>query len=194
MKLSTLMERYSKLCTMCYNDKHTKQRFPLPKPEGDSYFAFGAVRKTQIILPPKSSISDALEDGFLSNSELTSLLNIFKRLTDPVDNFDSCCNESQSHKLNFVGKNVCLTGDFTYGSKQEIASILASNGAVLQNSVTKQTDILVVGGCGSDKWTNGSYGGKIKKAMEYNEKGIDIKIIKECEISYLLEGVLCVSR
>ena len=46
-------------------------------------------------------------------------------------------------------------------------------------TVTKKTDILIVGDFECQSYSNGSYGTKVKKAMEYNDKGLNIQIIKE---------------
>ena len=57
--------------------------------------------------------------------------------------------------------------------------MLSERGAVLQKGVTKKTNIVLVGDCGSDAWVAGNYGTKVKKAMELQEKGIEISIVRE---------------
>lgn len=43
----------------------------------------------------------------------------------------------------------------------------------------KSTDIVIVGGLGSKAWSYGTYGSKVMKAMELNEKGCNIIIVHE---------------
>ena len=39
-----------------------------------------------------------------------------------------------------------------------------------------------MGGCGSEAYSLGSYGTKVKKAMELQEKGVPVKVINECDL------------
>lgn len=79
------------------------------------------------------------------------------------------------------GKQICLTGDFDCGSKGEITAKLESLGAIVQKTVSGKTNYLIVGKHGSDKWSYGNYGSKVKKALDLQSQGKDIKIIKEEE-------------
>ena len=81
-----------------------------------------------------------------------------------------------------LGKLVCLTGEFKYGQKSEVTKLLEEKGAMCKDGVTSKTDLLIVGGQGSSSWKCGTYGGKIKKAMEMMEKGATIKIYDEDEV------------
>lgn len=121
-----------------------------------------------------SSVHSILADGLIEPTELEKLLLLCNKLTDPVHY--SCCSCST---LQIEGKNIVLSGEFCHGSKAEIEHMLSSRGAVLQKSVTRKTDLLLVGDCGSDAWVAGNYGTKVKKAMELQEKGIDISIVRE---------------
>lgn len=78
-----------------------------------------------------------------------------------------------------TNKVICLTGEFAHGAKSDIASKLVAMGAQMSDNVTKKVNILVVGSVGSQAWTYGNYGGKVKKAMELRDKGSDITIIGE---------------
>lgn len=52
-------------------------------------------------------------------------------------------------------------------------------GMTCKNTITNNTNILIVGDLGSNDWKCGSYGEKIKRAKEMQEKGLDILIIGE---------------
>lgn len=79
----------------------------------------------------------------------------------------------------FVGKQICLSGEFELCTKSEFTSKLLSIGGIVKNSVTSKTDFLIVGSKGSERYNFGNYGTKVKKALELQEKGKHIKIIKE---------------
>ena len=80
------------------------------------------------------------------------------------------------------GKNCCLTGDFVYGSKGEVEKYLKSLGATIHHSMTKSTQVLIVGARGSAAWTHNNYGSKVEKAMEYRNQGADVIIIREKDL------------
>ncbi len=124
-----------------------------------------------------SSINKVLEDGIIEDSELDYLLKILKEQLDPLEN-----KHATIGSVDLVEKCVCLSGDFSYGSKAEYSEKLSSHGAIIVNNVTKKTDILIVGSEGASNWSNGNFGIKIKKALEMQEKGHRIKILKEEDV------------
>lgn len=123
-----------------------------------------------------NSITVILEDGIVEEAELQLLLEKCNQLLDPVK---STCEKGM---IDVNGKKIVLSGEFICGSKSEVSEKLISLGAVIQNGVTRKTDIVLVGGQGSDAWVAGNYGTKVKKAMELQAKGISIAIIREEEI------------
>lgn len=122
-------------------------------------------------------VNSSLIDGVIDSSENDELLDIFAKFIDPVHNSCSC----SSNALDVTGKNVCLTGNFCCGSKKQVSDTLSDMGAVICNSVTKKTDIVIVGGQGSDAYAFGNYGAKVKRAMELQEAGQNIEIISEAD-------------
>lgn len=108
-----------------------------------------------------------------------ALKRIFDECIDPVKNSGNECSD-------FTGKTICLTGNFVSGSKEQIAALLERCGAAVCSTVTRKTDVLIVGGEGSREWSFGNYGTKVKKAMEMKAKGIEIDIITEEELSGFL--------
>ena len=129
-----------------------------------------------------STIEAALADGILEKTELDFMLQLFKQITDPVN--EIACDYD---RLAIKDKNICLTGEFDNGSKADVHAILISRGANIHKSVTLKTDILLVGGQGSSAWSAGNYGNKVKKALEIQEKGINILLIRETDFFNALE-------
>ena len=123
-----------------------------------------------------NKLAEVLEDGVISPNEQEELLHLFQTIDDPVENSTVSCN-----CLDLSGKNICLSGEFDFGTKEEVATLLIEKGASMQPSVTRKTNILIVGGQGSSAWSSGNYGTKIKKALELQAKGNEIMIIREAD-------------
>lgn len=128
-------------------------------------------------------ISNALADGILTSSELEYMLNLFKQITDPVNESSCFCNS-----LDITGKKICLSGEFDFGSKAEVNGLLKSKGAYIHETVKRDTDVLIVGGQGSEAWAAGNYGNKVKKVLEMQAKGNCILLIREADFLTALGG------
>ena len=68
-----------------------------------------------------------------------------------------------------------------YGQKSDVEEYIVAHGGIVDSGVKKSTDILMIGDCECQAYSNGTYGPKVKKAMEYNKKGCNIQIIKETD-------------
>nr|WP_312692847.1 BRCT domain-containing protein [Caproiciproducens sp.] len=110
------------------------------------------------------------------------MLLLFEQITDPVANSCSCdC-------FDISGKAFCLTGEFEFGDRSSVEATLYQKGGIPVSSVTRKTDCVIVGSKGSDAWSNGNYGTKLKKALELQAKGLPIQIVKEQDICNLLSN------
>lgn len=124
-----------------------------------------------------SAINEVLKDGMIDESEREYLLELFKEAADPLSNA-----KRKLYLNDLKGKTICLSGEFTGFSKEEFTCKLNSLGAIVKETVTRKTEILIVGGLGSKQWACGNYGNKVKKALEMQEQGIPITIIMESDI------------
>ena len=122
-------------------------------------------------------VENALEDGFLGSDELHMMMQLFEQALDPVAAACECVD------FNILGKTFCLTGEFDFGDRPHVQMKLSQMGGIPVNSVSSKTDYLIVGNQGSEAWSSGNYGTKVKKAMELQEKGSAIQIVKEREIT-----------
>lgn len=75
--------------------------------------------------------------------------------------------------------NVCLTGEFLFGTRARCEEITAKAGAIPLGTVTKKIAYLIVGTNVSPHWAHTSYGRKIQQAMELQQAGHHIRIISE---------------
>lgn len=124
------------------------------------------------------TLENVLEDSVITEEELEYISDYIKKLLDPVD--------ALSAKINSVeGKHVCLSGNFDYGKgKASVEEYIVAHGGFIDSSVKKSTDILMVGKNECQAYSNGTYGTKVKKAIEYNGKGCNIEIIKESDFLF----------
>ena len=122
------------------------------------------------------AVEQVLEDNIITEGERKYLFALFNNILNPVD-----CN-ARKCSIDVIEAKICLTGDFDSMSKSELEKTLELQGAIIKKTVVKDLKYLIVGGKGSDKWAHGNYGTKVKKAMEWNEKGANIEIIKEEDI------------
>lgn len=127
---------------------------------------------------PFNTLLDALdrvlEDGILTDDESKEIMKVIDELLNPIE-----ATRAQIYSVD--EKHVCLSGEFRYGKKSDVEALLIQKGAIIDSSVKKTTDILMVGDSECSSFSNGTYGTKVKKAMEYNSKGRNILIIKESD-------------
>lgn len=129
-----------------------------------------------------SELCDSIfEDNIISDDEREQMLFLLKQFVNPMET--GCCNCN----IIFSEKIFVLSGDFTSGSKKEVEAKIAEKGGICKSGVTKKTDYLIVGGAGSDNWKFGNYGAKVSKALEMQENGHPIVILKESDLMQCFE-------
>lgn len=124
-----------------------------------------------------------LEDNIITKEESENIIKIINKVLQPIKTL-------QNQLLSFKNKHICLTGNFLFGQKSDVEKIILQNGGYIDNTVKKTTDILIVGDCESQSYLHRNYGTKIKKAMEYNQKGNSIIIVKEKNVVELNSKIL----
>ena len=89
-------------------------------------------------------------------------------------------DEIKNRDTPFFQKKVVLTGTLTsYPKREEIASILKQYGADINTSISKQTDIVIVGA--------GAGPSKMSKIHTINDSGGNIRVIEEPELLSIME-------
>lgn len=131
-----------------------------------------------------NALDEIFKDGKVSPEEIEELKSLLIDFVDPVKS--RCCHEKI---CSITGKHVCVTGDFEYGSRESVFSLIEEAGGIVDKNVKKATNYVVVGSKGSENWKTGNYGGKIQKALEMNEKGADIIFVEEMDF---ISAVNCI--
>lgn len=95
---------------------------------------------------------------------------------------DIKCNPELVDEGNyFYGKTVCFTGTMSFSVRADLWQKIADIGGIPVDSVTKKTQILVVGQQDYKKVGESGLSSKQKKAIELKNKGLDIEIMSESE-------------
>lgn len=81
----------------------------------------------------------------------------------------------------FFGKSVCFTGTCKYGVRKDLLQKIKDVGGIPMDSVTKDTNVLVVGQQDYRVVGEDGMSSKQKKALKLLEKGYDIEILSETE-------------
>jgi DNA polymerase-3 subunit epsilon len=89
---------------------------------------------------------------------------------------------SPTDNIQFKGKVFCLTGDFNFGSKIDVELWLMARGGRCIETLSPVVDYVLVGTKGSKRWAYGSYGTKVKRAMDMKAAGQPIEILRESEV------------
>ena len=80
--------------------------------------------------------------------------------------------------LSFLEINYCFTGTFSFGGRRDCESAVAERGGRF-GSLTRKTNVLVIGSYATDSWKHSTFGHKIMKASELRDAGVPISIVSE---------------
>lgn len=131
-------------------------------------------------------VRDALADGHIDEAERTHLLQALEQLTrTDFSQTGATTPETialpydQNGAIVLAGAKVCLTGEFLFGTRTKCQAAAEAAGAIIRNSVTRQTDLVIVGSLISPNWAHTSFGRKIQEAIALQEGGADLRLITE---------------
>lgn len=127
-----------------------------------------------------------LAGGGIGESERKELLDTLKQLVGGKPAHEHVASFASTLPLNspppaifFPGKRFCLTGQFAFGPRNACMEQITTRGGMIDPSITRKLDYLVIGLIGSRDWSHSTYGTKIEKAVAYREKGIPVAIVGE---------------
>lgn len=122
----------------------------------------------------EKELDDVLADGVVDSEEESRLLALFDKIVNPMN--------SSCKAISYEGKKFVLSGNFTFGEKSDVEAVIKERGGEVVKGVSGKVSYVVVGNEGSDKYANGEYGSKVKKAMELQSKGKPVQIIMESDL------------
>lgn len=119
-----------------------------------------------------------LNNSSIDDSWRKETLKTLKDITAGNDVSNNIFNRIDSY--DFKNKIVVITGELKSGEERSyIAKQISGFGAIVKDTVTKATNLLIVGEKGSDAWRFGQYGRKIEKAVQLREDTTQPFIISE---------------
>jgi NAD-dependent DNA ligase len=129
-------------------------------------------------------VADVLEDGILDEDEAHELLETLSALSNRDFELGEVLRSttlplcSPAPSLWFPTKVYTFTGTFNYGNRKACEAAVEKRGASVA-SLTRKTDVLVVGVYATESWKHSSFGRKIEKASDYRSRGVPISIVSE---------------
>lgn len=134
----------------------------------------------------KAKVNKILEDGIVTNSERQDLFTLLLQCgcnqftsTGAADATTLCLGTSEPKTLTVEQNRFCFTGTFLTGNREYCHSIITKRGGAIAESVTQKLNYLVLGAHPSRDWITSSYGRKIQRAIEMQQKGHPIQLLTE---------------
>lgn len=131
-------------------------------------------------------LNKIFEDGIIDNEEAKELKEIFNDLAGQSDiysipNKPDKTNvlpftEPRPSEIEFDDNEFVLTGTFVMGKRAVVENKIIKKGGYINSRISHDTCYLVIGQLVSKNWITTSYGRKIEKAIELNEKYSDVQI------------------
>jgi NAD-dependent DNA ligase len=132
-------------------------------------------------------IAAALSDGILDADEEADIMELLlATIGHKGDPLETAVKSSTALPLTspppvvtFTSRSFCFTGKFNSGTRAWCEAQVHNRGGVALSSVNRKLNYLVIGDIGSRDWLHSTFGTKIKKALDQQEKGVDTRIISE---------------
>lgn len=131
-------------------------------------------------------VREILSDGSISQDEHARLLKV---LTDLAGNDFAQTGSASAEvttlpldehcEVDLRDANVCMTGEFLFGTRSKCEEIASQAGSTPYGTVTRRIAYLIIGTNVSPHWVHTSYGRKIEQAVELQQGGHSIRIISE---------------
>ena len=129
-------------------------------------------------------VNSILADGVADTDECRDLLAVLAELSNGDFELGESlkstslplCNPPP--ELQVAGRHFCFTGTFSFGRRQECEAAVIGMGGTC-GSLTRKTDVLVIGIYATESWLHSSFGHKIMKACEMRDTGVPIAIVGE---------------
>lgn len=132
------------------------------------------------------AIEHALADGVLTADERDHLLAQLQQLVRTDFHLSGAASPDgpalpieDDITVQLTNAGVCHTGEFLFGTRAAVERATLGAGGMPVDTVTRRTDILVIGTRVSPNWVATTYGRKIQRAVELREAGTGIEIISE---------------
>lgn len=131
-------------------------------------------------------VGQILDDGVITDEERSRLLKVLTDLagndfaqTGSVSSEVTTLPVDEHCEVDLRDANICLTGEFLFGTRVKCEALAALAGATAHAIITKKIAYLIIGTNVSPHWLHTSYGRKIEQAIALQQGGHFIRIISE---------------
>lgn len=147
----------------------------------------------------RSLVLSIISDKKIEEEERLVLMAFINQFVDIKDNDvkDSISSQIEDVKISghctsdpqveFEGKTFCITGILKSGSRSAMQKTISSLGGIPINTISRNTDYLIVGDNGNQAWAFSCYGRKVERAIELRKEGHTITLIHEFDFNDILE-------
>lgn len=144
---------------------------------------------------------DILSDNIIDENERKILMAYFAQFSKITDeNLKKKIEEetkdvtitglcSTGIKVVFKEKKFCVTGILKRSPRKILHNEIMSLGGIPVDSVTEQTDYLIVGDNGNLAWSFACYGRKVERAIDLRKKGHKISILHEFDFGDMIDDL-----
>lgn len=129
-------------------------------------------------------INNILLDGVADTEECRDLLDTLNNFSNRDFELGEVLKSSTlplcdpAPPLFFKGRRYCFTGTFNFGGRGDCEAAVFDRGGIA-GSLTRGTNVLVIGVYATESWKHSSFGNKIIKAVDMREDGVPISIVSE---------------
>ncbi|HEX8215373.1 MAG TPA: BRCT domain-containing protein [Allosphingosinicella sp.] len=143
-----------------------------------------AITGNPVIADLYSRVAEVLFDGRFDDDEHKELFEALQHFSgNDIESGEALkstklplCNPPPS--LSFAGRTYCFTGTFSYGRRPVCEQAVLDRGGGC-GSLTRKTDVLVIGIYATESWKHSSFGHKIMKAAEMRDGGVPVSLVSE---------------
>jgi NAD-dependent DNA ligase len=143
-----------------------------------------AVTGNPVVNALYSRVAEILSDGLVDSAEREELLHTLNEFSGNDFELGEALKSTSlplcdpAPQLTFSGRAYCFTGTFSFGRRPVCEQAVLDRGGSCA-SLTRKTDVLVIGIYATESWKHSSFGHKIMKAAEMRDGGVPIAIVSE---------------
>jgi NAD-dependent DNA ligase len=86
-------------------------------------------------------------------------------------------------------RHFCFTGKPKRGPKRLLQEAVETRSGIVEKTVNRQLDYLIVGADGNECWAYSAYGRKVEAAINHRRNGAKMLIVHELDFWDAIEGV-----
>jgi NAD-dependent DNA ligase len=129
-------------------------------------------------------VCEVLADGVADDIECEELLHTLKAFSGGDAEIGEALKSTTlplcdpAPDLSFPGQSYCFTGTFSFGRRPICEAAVVERGGSC-GSLTRKTNVLVIGIYATESWKHSAFGHKIMRASELRDEGVPISIVSE---------------